>query len=78
MIEDLATRFVNAAMQFRETRADVAALPDSMPLSWVASRFVCKRCNHPGAYVLPNWTDAAPAAPSSPEEPGAEGSEPLA
>jgi hypothetical protein len=58
---------------------DVAALPDSMPLSWVASRFVCKRCNHPGAYVLPNWTDPAPTSSPPPEEPADDqGSEPLA
>jgi hypothetical protein len=36
---------------------NIEALPDSVPLSWFATRFVCKCCNAIGAYVFPHWTD---------------------
>jgi hypothetical protein len=34
---------------------NVEALPNSMRLSWFVSRFVCKRCGHRDADVLPSW-----------------------
>ena len=40
-----------------ETVLNVEALADSVPLSWFATRFVCRCCNAVGAHILPCWTD---------------------
>ena len=35
--------------------ANIAKLPDSVPLRRIAAQFVCPRCQNTGAYVLPKW-----------------------
>jgi hypothetical protein len=41
--------------------ANVDALPDSVPLSLISSRFTCPCCGQQGALVFPNW-DTEPGA----------------
>src|ERR1700730_16868452 len=43
----------------QETILDIEALPDFVPLSWIAAHFVCKRCGGTSAYILPSWTGAS-------------------
>ena len=43
----------------QETILDIEALPDFVPLSWIAAHFVCKRCGGVSAYILPSWTSAS-------------------
>jgi len=41
-----------------ETVLNVDSLPDTQPLSWFASRFVCMRCEAVGAYIIsPSWSE---------------------
>jgi hypothetical protein len=35
--------------------ANIAKLPESVPLQRIAALFVCPRCQNTGAYVLPKW-----------------------
>ena len=43
----------------QETILDIEALPDFVPLSWIAAHFVCKRCGGVSVYILPSWTGAS-------------------
>jgi hypothetical protein len=38
--------------------ANIDALPDDVPLTLVASKFVCPRCHQNSAHVCPNWNVA--------------------
>ena len=40
-----------------ETVLNVNSLPDTVPLSWFASRFVCKCCDAVGTYISPSWSE---------------------
>jgi hypothetical protein len=40
-----------------ETVLNVDSLPDTLPLSWFASRFACKCCDAVGAYISPSWSE---------------------
>jgi hypothetical protein len=40
-----------------ETVLNVDSLPDTVPLSWFASRFVCKCCDAVGAHISPSWSE---------------------
>jgi hypothetical protein len=52
-----------------ETVLNVDSLPDTVPLSWFAARFVCKCCDAVGAYILPSWSEKPDGAPIAVEEP---------
>jgi hypothetical protein len=43
--------------------ANIALLPDAVPLALLASKFVCPNCHQNGAHALPNW-EASPNQPS--------------
>ena len=40
-----------------ETVLNVNSLPDTVPLYWFASRFVCKCCDAVGTYISPSWSE---------------------
>lgn len=40
-----------------ESVLNVEALADSVPLSSLATDFVCKCCGALGAYILPSWSE---------------------
>jgi hypothetical protein len=56
----------------QETILDIEALPDFVPLSWIAAHFVCKRCGGTSAYILPSWTGASTTEHSIAENFGAD------
>jgi hypothetical protein len=46
-----------------ESVLNVETLADTVPLSSLATDFVCKYCGALGAYILPSWSEKPDGAP---------------